>query len=303
MPHARRVTIVFMGSRKDYQQTPHAVIKTCEVCGEEFRVMLSTLKTPGYVARFCGRACSGKWRKGKNFAKPSAAAVKLPSLDEIGAAYTSGQSMQQIANTYGVSIQAVVVRLDKIGIQRRPPTGASLRTPEAQANKRTNQAKGKSHPLYKDVPIENLIEGYKEGKSLSELQQLYGLSEAGIARRLKQNGVTMRRPGFSRYRKCSDGHIVQSQWEQAVDEWLTKHGLNHTIHPVCPWSKWPNRQLGDFLVGGTFIEVWGVIGNTKYNARRREKIEKYRNAGVPLIQVFPHHILDGDYSPLEVLLG
>lgn len=161
-----------------------------------------------------------------------------------------------------------------------------------------------AHPAFvADLPVQRIVRAYGKGKSTAALAKQYKVSAKLITHRLLSAGVRLRRPGFSRYRRCSDGHLVQSHWEQAVDEWLTQHGLPHEVQPPCPWAKWRSIQRADFIVGNTYIEVWGMEGNAKYDKRRLEKIAKYREHGFDLIEVFPHHVTDHDYSPLEILLS
>jgi hypothetical protein len=163
--------------------------------------------------------------------------------------------------------------------------------------------RGASHHRYHDIPTEVIRREYEAGRSADYLGRQYGVSAVTICRKLKAAGVIVRRPGYTETLQCSDGHVVQSSYELVIDEWLTAHGLTHEVHPFCPWYTGGSAApRADFRVGDTFIEVWGLIGNTAYEARRQEKIAKYHEVRARLIQIFPHHIHDEDYSPLERLL-
>ncbi|MDQ7991195.1 MAG: hypothetical protein AAGC63_00355, partial [Propionicimonas sp.] len=71
-------------------------------------------------------------------------------------------------------------------------------------------------------------------------------------------------------------------YEQRVDNWLHLHNLAHVVEPRYPWDA---RYRADFLVGDTYIEVWGVTNNDRYQQRKAMKIERCRQEGLPLIQL------------------
>lgn len=102
---------------------------------------------------------------------------------------------------------------------------------------------------------------------------------------------------------AKDGHKVRSGLEMAVDDWLFEHGIQHELEPHCPWDKSPHPRRADFKVGDVYIEVWGLAGKTKYDKRRAQKVAKYAEHGIKLIEILPAHVLHGDFSPLESLLA
>lgn len=279
-----------------------SIKRTCEICGKSFTVPPSYLNQQYSGGRFCSMSCYGQWRKGKAFTHPH----PEMTTSEIAAKYMGGMTLDQIANLYGVTKQAIWYRLQQAGIPRRSPDSAHiLQLPEVKeaARRKNRQRTGEKNHNYKALPVPDIIKQYRNGDSTSTIAHRYGVTGTTIAKRLRAAGITLRRRGFSRYRRCPDGHLVQSRWEYEVDRWLQKHGIEHEVQPLCPWRfKGRARQLADFRVGDTYIEVWGVVGNEKYDRRRQEKLAKYREGGIRLIEVFPHHILDGDYSPLEALL-
>lgn len=269
------------------------IVVTCEVCGTTFEVHPYRAREN---ARFCGATCYHLWRKGKTLSRT------IPvSTDELVRQYDSGMTLSAIAEQYNVTLQAIAYHLKKAGAETRKPTGENLRAPDAVEKMRQANT-GRPGYSFKQLPVQEICDAYKSGDSTTVLGRRYGVSGSTILKRLRKAGAKTRRQGFSRFRKCSDGHVVQSRWEQAVDEWLARHSIPHEVQPECPWAKWRARQLGDFRVGDVFIEVWGIEGNAKYDQRRLEKIAKYQEYGVRLIEIFPHHILDQDYSPLHCLL-
>jgi transposase-like protein len=269
------------------------LVFTCEVCNRSFEVHPYRAKEP---VRCCSQDCYHKWRKGKSFS-PSV----LADLAQLAEKYTSGMTLSQIAQEYGVSLQAVAYRLKQAGVKSRPLKG---RKPSAATIERARQANiGRPSPRRKNLPQEELCAAYEAGDSSEMIARRYDVSDNVIRRRLHEAGIQLRPAGYTKLIcTCADGHVVKSRWEQVVDDWLFSHGITHEIQPSCPWS---NKSLwfhGDFRVGETFIEVWGIEGNAKYDQRRLDKIAKYREHAVRLIEIFPHHILDQDFSPLHCLL-
>ena len=264
----------------------------CSWCNTPFDVQRHRAE----LARFCSHACYSEWRRGKVF-------QDIPHGDHVVAAYLAGNSATAIADEIGMTAAGVLYRLKKAGIEIRP-NGANLQLPEAiEASKKARQAIGHP-PNFIELPIDVIVSRYKSGESAESIGVSLGVALSVILNRLRGAGVKIRRAGFSRRRKCPDGHIVDSQWEYAVDRWLSERNIPHEVHPVVPWyvsGKSPERA--DFLVGNTYIEIWGIIGNEKYNAKRLSKTANYAKCGTPLIEVFPHHILSGDFSPLASLIS
>lgn len=127
---------------------------------------------------------------------------------------------------------------------------------------------------------------------------------ATILSRVREAGVRVRPAGYTGRLKCPDGHIVDSRYEYEVDQWLCEHSIEHSTHPPVPWwNGGKNPKRADFLVGDFYVEIWGLAGRESYDKRRQAKIASYKEHGTKLIQLFPHHIIDSDWSPLQVLLA
>jgi len=263
----------------------------CSWCNTPFDVQRHRAE----LARFCSHACYGKWRHGKVFQD-----IKNPNY--VVDAYRSGKTATDIAAEIGMTTAGVCYRLKKAGVKIRP-NGANLRSPQTIEAMKYRPPGWHPHN-FRELPIDEIVSRYNAGESAGTIAASIGVTDAPIYRRLKAAGVKIRRAGFSRRRKCPDGHVVDSQWEYAVDRWLSERDIPHEVHPVVPWyvsGKSPERA--DFLVGNTYIEIWGIIGNEKYNAKRLSKTANYAKCGTPLIEVFPHHILSGDFSPLAPLIS
>lgn len=273
----------------------------CEQCGKTYTKPPSQARYEGGPRRFCNRSCYAAWQTGKVLNGPT----KNIPYGELIQRYQSGATMNQAVAGYGITRQALWYYMKTRGIPRRPPPtdAAALRRPGAVKKAAESHVRGKSHHSYKELPMDDIIASYKQGASSAILAEQYGVADMTIIKKLKKAGIKTRRKGFSRRRRCPDGHIVDSRWEYEIDKWLSSHSIEHEVHPHVPWYKGGSSpQRADFRVGDIYIEVWGVIGNEKYNAKRQRKIERYRDAGIQLIEIFPQHILDSDYSPLIVLL-
>lgn len=250
--------------------------------------------------KFCSYLCMGLSNRGE----PSTTRIDLP-IDDIVATYKSGVTQTALAEQHGVSIVTISSRLKEAGVEKRKPTGANLRDPETteKCRQSTKARTGKNHPHFIDLPIDDIAIEYIEGMSSALLGKKYDVARPTILRKLRAAGVEIRKSGFQPPRQCTDGHIVSSTLEQAIDEWLTEHDIEHDVHPPCPWpSKGRGSSRADFLVSDTYIEVWGVESNARYDVRRLEKLALYKESNAKLIEIYPHHILNKDYSPLFPLL-
>lgn len=121
------------------------------------------------------------------------------------------------------------------------------------------------------------------GESLHSIAKAYGLSHRLLSTRCRQYGIPVRYDGWRDERfPCRDGHLARSTYEVLVDDWLSDHGLDHELEPRYPWDR---RYRADFLVGQTYIEVWGVTGYPIYQQRRELKIRRCRETGLDLIGI------------------
>ncbi|KAB7743108.1 DUF2510 domain-containing protein [Nostocoides sp. F2B08] len=75
--------------------------------------------------------------------------------------------------------------------------------------------------------------------------------------------------------------------ERTLDDWLSAYGVDHEKEPRYPDSNY----RGDFLVGGSFIEFFGLVGNPDYDARIQEKRVTAEKYGIDLIEIYPKDML------------
>jgi hypothetical protein len=96
---------------------------------------------------------------------------------------------------------------------------------------------------------------------------------------------------------CDDGHRVRSLSEQAIDNWLYKHGIYHAYEPIVPI---PEQLIPDFMVNTlsgecVYIEFWGMIDDPVYKNRMNKKVQIYSNRHFPLIELRPGDLKSLDY--------
>ncbi len=137
---------------------------------------------------------------------------------------------------------------------------------------------------------------YEQGISLAALAARYGVAYNTIARLCKEVGIVRRPDGWDGGKRliARDGHQVRSTYELRVDDWLFDHGISHIYEPSLPFDR---RFHADFLANGWYIEIWGVIGSKRYQARQERKRTMYKNHGLPLIEI-PVHAFDTAHTGL-----
>lgn len=126
------------------------------------------------------------------------------------------------------------------------------------------------------------------------IADLFHVSKTHIASILKAADIPLRKSGYpnvSHY-TAKDGHKVKSGLELQVDNWLSDHNLSHIYEPCLGATNYK----ADFLVGGTYIEIWGIIGNDHYEEKRQKKLQVYANFNLNLVSIFPD-----DFPQLQVL--
>lgn len=192
-----------------------------------------------------------------------------------------------VAAKYGVDMTAVPYWLEKYGIEK----------PTIWATRR----KGVVPPMPSEAELRHRL---GLGHSLTTVAAEYDCARSTIAARCQRYGIPVARDGWRGGHRlhCIDGHAARSTYEQRVDDWLYQHGVAHELEPAYPWDR---RYRADFLVGQTYIEVWGVRDNDRYAERRRMKIARCRQAGLDLIGINHWQFAAGKrwWRPLERLVS
>ncbi len=129
-----------------------------------------------------------------------------------------------------------------------------------------------------------------EGLGTQSIGEIFGVSKSFVAQILIECGVQIRQSGYPNNQRyiAEDGHKVRSSLELRVDNWLREHNLPHEYEPQIN----DTNYKADFLVNGTFIEIWGIRGNKHYDEKRQKKLSAYAKNKLPLISLyqsdFPH---------------
>jgi hypothetical protein len=177
-----------------------------------------------------------------------------------------------IAQIVGLPGEWTVVRvLRRMGISRRS-------NQEAQVIR---------HGLSRPDAIQ--LKQWYDGDRLTteDIAQLCGVSPPTVRNWLREAGIALRKPHYGFYGTprvlCEDGHYVHSWYEKIIDDWLFRHHLSHQYNQRLDQSHFRY----DFLVGDTYIEVWGLEGIDWYDERATRKKGYYNVLGAPLIEIFP----------------
>jgi hypothetical protein len=96
---------------------------------------------------------------------------------------------------------------------------------------------------------------------------------------------------------ASDGHECLSIAERTIDDWLTAYGIEHYKEPRYPDSNY----RGDFRVGDTIIEFFGLAGDDAYDARILEKRALAERHDIDLVEVYPKDMIA--WGMTQVWLG
>lgn len=276
------------------RDSSHLIGRACITCGASFSVQPNRLGGGRSTAEYCSRACKDQGRKGKPLRS------RLNAIREtIIAAYQSGKTTTEIAEQHGASANGICDLLARSGIESRKDDRL---TPAGRQRLRDfphPRMVGEQHPNWVTVPTDVIVSAYAAGESTTAIAGRLGCSQPTIIHRLTLAGVDLRKPGFPRTTDAPDGCRMQSHWERLVHAWITTHDLAHVTHPRVPWG---GPQRADFLIGETYIEVWGIIRRAKYEADRTSKTAAYAASGAHLIEVWPTPIARGDFSVLDQVL-
>jgi len=89
---------------------------------------------------------------------------------------------------------------------------------------------------------------------------------------------------------ANDGCECNSIAEKNVDDWLYEHRIKHTKEPKYPKDEDLNPNglfRGDWLVGETFIEFFGLVGSSDYDNKILLKKEILIKNKKELIEIYP----------------
>lgn len=130
-----------------------------------------------------------------------------------------------------------------------------------------------------------------------ELPGLYSKARMGFGtwnKAIEAAGYDPNPVMFAKHYLAKDGHNCDSMAEKIVDDWLYTHRVDHRIHVPYPWH---NGMKCDFLVGDTWIEIFGLEGNVaRYDKLKKEKLELVRKYNLKILQLSLKEV----YSPRKL---
>lgn len=107
--------------------------------------------------------------------------------------------------------------------------------------------------------------------------------------------------------RTSDGHMVRSQGEIIIDNWLYEHRIVHSYERLVPIEE---QMRCDFYLPeigecGVYVEYWGMESNSQYKQRKQNKIKLYKANGLALIEIHAKDIgnLDDVLQPELIKFG
>lgn len=184
--------------------------------------------------------------------------------------YVERLTYQQVAQRYGADKTSVPYWLDRHGIPR---------------------------PSRTRIEPEEVRMRYERGDSALMIARELGCSKTSVFNFLRRMNVSRRATGWRAPYRAADGTIVRSTYEERIADWLTMHGVSYEYEPRVPFGHGNTRA--DFLANGWYIEMWGIHSSQSYRRQRARKIKAYEAAGLPLIQLAPHHFSTRDRHILE----
>ena len=152
-----------------------------------------------------------------------------------------------------------------------------------------NQNSGEGVDDLKDLNFQErmtLLPILKGKPTIGRVKELFGswlnaLIQAGIL----EDGT--RRTSRGTQCLARDGHVCLSLGEKTIDDFLYSHEIVHEKEPHYPEGNF----RADFLVGGTFIEYFGLKGNPEYDAKTKLKQRICKKHGIQLISIYPSDLV------------
>lgn len=193
-----------------------------------------------------------------------------PTADELsGMVYAERLTMREIGEKFGVDKSAVAYWMK----------GYDLRIPSCWESRR-RKIEGFRYPTESELR-KLYLDG---GLPTNEIGDMFNTGGNSILKLLHEFNIPTRSAGFGQQYVARDGQVVKSSYELRVANWLAHYGLSYQYEPAIPKQ---TRLRSDFLVGDTYIEVWGMECEPAYKRRQMRKLALYRSHLLPLIELRP----------------
>lgn len=98
---------------------------------------------------------------------------------------------------------------------------------------------------------------------------------------------------FSKKFMAKDGHICDSFAEKIIDDWLSKHRINHKRN--YPYGN--TKMTADFAVGNIRIEYFGLAGDDKlYDQTIQKKRNFCQKEKSKLLEIYPSDLFSKNFK-------
>lgn len=88
---------------------------------------------------------------------------------------------------------------------------------------------------------------------------------------------------FAKHYLAQDGHRCDSMAEKIVDDYLFNRGIKHQVNVLYPWK---NGMTADFVIGDTWIEIFGLSGQLEsYDKLRRQKLKLAKKYNIQILSI------------------
>ncbi len=88
---------------------------------------------------------------------------------------------------------------------------------------------------------------------------------------------------------ATDGHLCLSLGQRTVCDLLHRHGVDHEREVGYPGE---SRFRTDWKIGTTFVEYFGLAGNSEYDLKIAQKKHLAAALKIPLISIYPKDMAD-----------
>ena len=217
--------------------------------------------------------CLDCWKKQKGSAKKFAASA---AAVDGGAKLLSST---KIAEHFGLKAARINAILDELGWVKRAQKGwtATAAGESMMAEQKTHYQSGVPYVVWPSVILHSQI----FSDAVAEYQ---GKDGAQSAANEKPHAPDDFRKKFPANFRATDGHFVRSKAEVLIDNFLYTAGIVHAYERKLPVEE--DVYCDFYLPGGkTYIEYWGVENDSKYAARKKQKLEIYAKYNFNLIEL------------------
>lgn len=156
-----------------------------------------------------------------------------------------------------------------------------------------------------DIPKDELENLYLiDKKTTREIALLYDTDKKVICDYLHRYEIDVRPDTFPEHNfcKCKNGLYVRSNYERAFINALLTFNIEFEYEPRLPFDR---RSSADLLVDDVYVEIWGMIGWSKYDKRKERKKKLYKENNLKLFNVYPNDFKDvyGKVKELKHLIS